>query len=194
MIKKIEEQVVSYFLPEEVLSLEELEICLYGLNMMIKKACHIVFILGLGFILGEFYGTLLFLVIYAQIREYSGGYHADSSTGCYCCTIIATVCAIALIKVLPQINLYWSLGCMLICGGIIWGLSPQEAENKPLMEMEKRKYQYVTRKYLLISGGICVFWGIYPLIMYSVVTAWTIQAIMLGAGKLKSTCKRRKRI
>ena len=83
---------------------------------------------------------------------------------------------------------------MMICGGIIWGLSPQEAENKPLMEKEKRKYQYVTRKYLLISGTICVFAVVYPLLMYSIITAWIIQAMMLIAGKLKSTCKCRKRI
>lgn len=194
MIKKIKEQVVSYFLPERAVSLDEVEICLYGLNMMAKKACHIVFILFLGFILGEFCGIVLFLVIYAQIREYSGGYHADSSIGCYWCTIIATICAVSLVKILSQINIFLNLGCMLICGGIIWGLSPQEAENKPLTEKEMIKYQYVTRKYLLISGGICVFEVVCPLIMYSVITAWIIQAIMLITGKLKSTCKRRKRI
>ena len=170
MIKKIKEQVVSYFLPEGAVSLDELEICLYGLHMMAKKACHIVFILFLGFILGEFCSIVLFLVIYAQIREYSGGYHADSSIGCYWCTIIATICAVALVKILSQINLFLNLGCMLICGGIIWGLSPQEAENKPLTEKEKIKYQYVTRKYLLVSGGLCVFGVVYPLIMYSVIT------------------------
>lgn len=194
MINKIKEQVASHFLPEEAVSQDELEIFLFGVNLILKKVCHIAFMLFLGFIFGEFYGIVLFLVIYAQIREYSGGYHADSSIGCFCCTIVATICAVVLVKILPQINLFLSLGCMLICGGIIWGLSPQEAENKPLMEKEKRKYLYVTRKYLLISGTICVFAVVYPLLMYSIITAWIIQAMMLIAGKLKSTCKCRKRI
>lgn len=184
----------NYFLANGEISPDNVDIYLYGIELLLKKICHIIFIMFLGWVFGQFYGTVLFLVIYAQIREYSGGYHADSCIGCYCCTIVATICAIALLKLLPQIALFWSFGGLLVGGGIIWKLSPQEAENKPLLEMEKNKYRYITHKYLLISGGICILGWVNPLIIYSVVAAWIIQAIMLVAGKLKSTCGRRKRI
>ena len=119
---------------------------------------------------------------------------ADSTIRCYGCTIVVTLCAIGLVKILSQISWQWGLFSLLIGGSIIWKLSPQEAVNKPLSEREKRKYQDITHKYLLVSGGISGLGFVNPLIMYSISTAWMIQAIMLIMGKFKSTRGCRKRI
>lgn len=107
---------------------------------------------------------------------------------------MVTLCAIGLVKILSQISWQWGLFSLLIGGSIIWKLSPQEAVNKPLSEREKRKYQDITHKYLLVSGGISGLGFVNPLIMYSISTAWMIQAIMLIMGKFKSTRGCRKRI
>lgn len=194
MSKKIKDKMASYLMIEGAIRAENVEIYLYGIDLLVRKVCHIMFILLLGLVLDQLCGTVLFLIIYARIREYSGGYHANSSIGCFWCTIVVTICAIALLKVLPQIASFWNCGSLLFCGGIIWMLSPQEAENKPLLETEKVKYRQVTHKYLLISSGLCVLGLINPLFIYSVITAWIIQATMLVLGILKSTCACGKRI
>lgn len=194
MNRRGEKWLARYFLLDESVPLDEVEIYLYGVRLLIKKLCHIIFIILLGFFFGEFFSIAIFLITYAHIREYSGGYHADSTIRCYGCTIVVTLCAIGLVKILSQISWQWGLFSLLIGGSIIWKLSPQEAVNKPLSEREKRKYQDITHKYLLVSGGISGLGFVNPLIMYSISTAWMIQAIMLIMGKFKSTRGYRKRI
>lgn len=104
MNRRGEKWLARYFLLDESVPLDEVEIYLYGVRLLIKKLCHIIFIILLGFFFGEFFSIAIFLITYAHIREYSGGYHADSTIRCYGCTIVVTLCAIGLVKILSQIS------------------------------------------------------------------------------------------
>lgn len=126
MNRRGEKWLARYFLLDESVPLDEVEIYLYGVRLLIKKLCHIIFIILLGFFFGEFFSIAIFLITYAHIREYSGGYHADSTIRCYGCTIVVTLCAIGLVKILSQISWQWGLFSLLIGGSIIWKLSPQD--------------------------------------------------------------------
>ena len=75
MNRRGEKWLARYFLLDESVPLDEVEIYLYGVRLLIKKLCHIIFIILLGFFFGEFFSIAIFLITYAHIREYSGGYH-----------------------------------------------------------------------------------------------------------------------
>lgn len=158
----------------------------YGLELIRKKICHTAVILMLALVCREFWSMLIFLVAYASIREYSGGYHAHSAARCFICTILVAATAIYLMKVpLRYMELPWLLGLMLVCGAGIWLLSPQEAENKPLGDTEKIVYRKMVYKYLIVDSIIALLGLWYPLLTRGIAAAWIIQIIMLLGGFLR---------
>lgn len=161
----------------------------YGLGLIIKKLSHIFLILLLALVCKEFWNTLLFLVVYASIREYSGGYHAKSNIGCYICTLIVTTSVIFFFKEIPNYHMsvtLWMWIGTVICGICIWILSPQETANKLLQNDEKKLYRKMTHRYEIFFGIFSLL-GIWkPVVIYSIAIAWVVQLMMLLGGFLQN--------
>lgn len=158
---------------------DKIELYAYGFHLLVKKAIHTVIILAIGLVVGEFLSVLVFLLTYASIREYSGGYHAKTTAGCYFCTIIVTVNVVFMINMLPEQDsiVIWIL--LVACSTIIWILSPQEADNKPLKTEERFVYQKKTRRLLTISVLILRLSFVSTAIVKGIACAWIIQVVML---------------
>lgn len=176
---------VDFLCKTGVIKAEEYEIYMYGFNLLLKKVFHSCLILGIGFVTGEFFGFLFFLVAYASIREYSGGYHAKSEAGCYCCTLMVTICLLILLKSLQHLQLQWIWCVILFCSGLIWILSPCACVNNPLSECEKVTYRKITLIYLGGFGVISVLgvWG--GVIAKGIACALIIQIVMLLLGRME---------
>ncbi len=165
---------------------EDIVVYRYGLELIKKKICHAAVILLLALACGEFWGMLVFLVAYASIREYSGGYHAHSAKKCFICTILVAAAAIFMMKVpFKYMELPWLWSVMFICGVGIWFLSPQEAESKPLGDMEKIVYRKRVHNYLIMAGILSLLGLWNPLATRGIAAAWIIQIIMLFVGLLR---------
>ena len=137
-----------------------------------------------GHIGGHFLGMVSFLIAYICLREYAGGYHARTTKGCYCCTVIVTLAVLAMLFIFRQLNDGGICICMLISGIVIWRQAPQETPSKPLSEIEKALYGKQARKNLLRTGilfgiGYCINREIAT----GVVSAWMVQMIMLFMGR-----------
>lgn len=159
---------------------DDIAVYRYGLELIKKKICHTAVILMLALACGEFWSILVFLVVYASIREYSGGYHAHSAARCFICTILVAATAIYMMKVpFRYMELPWLWGVMLVCGAGIWFLSPQEAENKPLGDMEKIIYRKMVHKYLILYSIVASLGLWHSLMTRGIAAAWIIQIIML---------------
>lgn len=163
---------------------KELEVYEYGLKLVFLKFIHIVTILIMGLVGNELLNVVTFLLIYICIREYSGGYHAKSSSGCYLCTIAVTLAAIAFFKF--ELFYTWMIWLvLLICGGIVWFLSPQGNENNPLEPWEVQRYRKRTRVFLLLFlMASIIIHRFYPLLEKGLACALLIQSIMLLIGKV----------
>lgn len=135
------EKTINILIDNKIIVPEDKDIYQYGLALFVKKAFHTLIILLIGFITGEFWEILAFLIAYASIRKYAGGYHAKTEIGCYCCTITVTILVFLLLKIFQNINtnILWLF--LIICGTIIYSISPIEAINKPLENHEKSFYK-----------------------------------------------------
>lgn len=162
-----------------VAEFDEIELYSYGFNLLLKKIAHASIILSIGMMTGEFWNVLVFLLTYIAMREYSGGYHAKTEAGCYTCTIIVMISVIIMIKRLPGLNSIVSWILLLFSAVIIWFLSPQDAENKPLDVEERYIYRKKARKLLIISAIIILSGYANTAIFLGSACAWIIQAIML---------------
>lgn len=177
------ERVVKIFIKNNIIHQQDSELYQYGLTLLIKKIFHIVTILLLGTICKKFICTAVFLVAYAGIRKYAGGYHAKSSKGCYACTGIVTSFSILLFYILEYVELFVIYIILGICAGAISTFSPQETSNRPLSREELTIYKKKTIKTLIIEGIICLLSLFFKEIINGIICAWVIETIMLLIGK-----------
>ena len=76
------------FLVCEKTDLLPLEIYVYGFELIISSIIETGALLLVGFLIGKFVETILFLVSFSSIRFFSGGYHANSYFKCFAVTLV----------------------------------------------------------------------------------------------------------
>ncbi|MDD3338267.1 MAG: accessory gene regulator B family protein [Lachnospiraceae bacterium] len=176
------EKVVKLLVRNGEIVQEEIEIYQYGLELLTKKLLHVFVILFIGFIGDEFFEVLVFLMAYASIREYAGGYHAKTEIGCYCCTGVVTLSTLFFLQKFQTLRIGWIWLMLVACGIVIWLFSPQEALNKPLSVREKLVYRKKAHFYLFLEGLLCLSGFFLETVLYGITCAWTIQTVMFFTG------------
>lgn len=76
------------FLVCEKTDLLPLEIYIYGFELIISSIIETSALLLVGFLIGKFVETMLFLFSFSSVRFFSGGYHANSYLKCFAVTLV----------------------------------------------------------------------------------------------------------
>lgn len=182
-------KIIKFLLETGTINEDNVELYQYGLDLVIKKIIHVFLILLIAYIFNMFFSTLIFVITYMVIREYSGGFHAKTVVGCYLCTFTVTICLVMLLYIFQQLNSIWAWIVLLISGIIIWLFSPQETENKHLSVKERAVYQKKARAYLLFFIIAAILCCRNAIIVRGIVCSCFMQATMLTIeilGKLKN--------
>ena len=82
MVNKLSKNVAVFFMENDLIQKDEIDIYIYGLQLIISSIIGISIILVAGIIFERFKDSLIFLFIFIIMRQYSGGYHADSYLKC----------------------------------------------------------------------------------------------------------------
>ena len=82
MIEFLSKKITSFLYSNNVIEKEDIEIYNYTFETIIAFFSNIVFILLTGWILDRFVCTMVFLLFYCPIRQFSGGYHAENYKSC----------------------------------------------------------------------------------------------------------------
>lgn len=126
---------------KHVINEEYEEVYIYGLELILSFLISTSIILVIGAILGQIISTLTFLATFILIRQFTGGYHANSYIMCKACTVICYSVSLLLANAFPIPRLLFIvllvLGCL-----IIWLWGPIENRHKPLTEQVKKKNKY----------------------------------------------------
>lgn len=181
----MEKSIIKFLVETGVVGPDEIELYSYGISLLLKKIVHTVIILVIGAISGMFWCMLVFLLSYIAIREYSGGYHAKTRIGCCTCTVIVTISVVVMFNLFPEPDSIYFQILLLICAILIWFLSPQDTDNKPLEVEERYVYRKKTRKLLTISAIILLLCYANATIFLGIASAWIIQAVMLSMAMSK---------
>lgn len=174
---------------------EEKEEYIYGLDLIMSVLCTDIVMLIIGIIMKMIPQVVVFVFMYKFIRKYTGGYHCDSSLTCLMSSSTMCVCVLLAIKYIPY-NLGIYIAATVLSVGILFAISPIEAINKPLEEIEVKVFGKRARIVLCITlavfGIICVF-GLTELVK---TMAISIVDILLFAvmGKIKLLNYKRKKI
>ena len=166
---------------------EEKGLYIYGLREGLIMLANITTTVFIGILIGMWWQSVVFLLVYSPLRSFAGGAHAKTHLRCYVLSILLTVVTLFVIKLLPNDTLI-NLSISLLAGLIIFFLAPVEDENKPLDEIEVKVYRERTRIILIIELLITIILlaiGILE-IASCIVVSLAVLAIMLAIGKVKN--------
>lgn len=190
MFKEASVKLTKILILNNIIEQEDKTIYEYGFETLIYFFVNILIAIIIGFIFGKFLNTVVFLICYCTIRQFSGGYHANSYTKCtltfifiYLITIF-TSNNLDIIKYKNILILISIVSCF-----IIWFMSPLEHRNKPLNNNDKIYYKMIATKISIlvtIINALSLLFGI--LDNYIVFSGFAIFwiSILLIIGKHKN--------
>ena len=124
----------------QVIDKEYEDVYVYGLELIFSFLISTSIILTIGIVLKQVIPTLTFLVTFILIRQFTGGYHANSYLMCKICTVTCYALSVFLANAVPisafSFMVLLAIGCLVIC---LFG--PIENIHKPLTSEEKKKHK-----------------------------------------------------
>lgn len=153
MVENFSKSVVQKLIKQGVIESFECEIYCLGVTQMITNIIDTVIILVIAICFKQVVFTSVFLICFASIRQYAGGFHAKTPIGCFGTTMVVSLSAILAAKhysVWQQFAIViWGISGYIICFS-----APVQNSNKPLDDIEKRVYRKRTWCVWLLQSAI----------------------------------------
>lgn len=195
MFRKFSEWAVAYAIRLGYIQKEEEEEYVYGLDVILSLICTDAVMLTIGIIMKMIPQVIVFTFMYKFIRKYTGGYHCNSSLMCLMSSSTMCICVLLAIKYLPY-NLGIYIVATVLSIGVLFVISPIEAINKPLEEIEVKVFGKRARIVLCITlvvfGIICAF-GLTEMVKTMAISVIDILLFAI-MGKIKLLNYKRKKI
>ncbi|MCM1009209.1 MAG: accessory gene regulator B family protein [Ruminococcus flavefaciens] len=194
MIEKMSGAIVNYMLKCEVISntKEDMEYYQYGVEITVSSIINVLLILFIGLVFGNLIESVLFLLLFIPIRQYTGGYHANTYFKCNLTFAVLFAILLFFYRFTGEIlTSYFSILIVYVCVLTIVFMCPIENPNKPIPK-EKRKGHKIMAITLGTIYGITgvvlvVFANKYgALILY---TLLQVTLLVLAAFLPKRRCK-----
>ncbi len=178
------EKAAVLMVQNEIISSEDKEIYVYGLEQGFILLVNILTTLLIGFLFNKVLETIVFLVTYIPLRIYAGGYHARTQLRCYISSVVLIVSALLAIEFIPWTN-FIVITISTISGLIIFILSPVEDMNKPLDTAEVKVYGKKARMILGLELVVLILLMVFGVenVAECVSTSLLVMSAMLILGK-----------
>lgn len=189
MIEFLSKKITSFLYANNAIEKEDIEIYNYTFETIIAFFINIFFILLIGWILDRFVCTILFLLFYCPIRQFSGGYHAENYKSCLLIFMIIYIFNYTILeKFVIEKNIILFLLITFVSFVGVYRNSPFEHREHSLSENQRKRYKYIVFLGLTIDFVFSII-GIYfkNTYVYSIYILSVINIIyvMIILGKLK---------
>lgn len=160
MIKRIAGFLLKAFRVEEKVEKEHLEICQYGMEILISTCFSILSVMIIGTVGKAWLESFFFLICFSFLRKQTGGYHAGSY---FTCNLSLIICYSSLLYIYQATvrGFGWTeLTVIFFIHFTVWYFfMPVENENKPLTTSQRRKakkYSLCISAVYAILSGLCL--------------------------------------
>ncbi|CEN76367.1 accessory gene regulator protein B [[Clostridium] sordellii] len=157
MIKSYANKVTSFLVDNNYVDSYkyEYDVYLYGFEILIASMINVITTLIIGLLFNKFIYSVIFLACYCPLRQFSGGYHANSYLKCCLTFVVIFIITIFIANNINNIDFRHILLIFSIFNFLsISILGPIEHINNPITDIERNKYK---RNSKLISTIITIF-------------------------------------
>mgnify|MGYP003308242081 CR=1 FL=1 len=120
-----------------IITKEHEELYTYGFELILSFIFSVFIVLTIGTLSNKVVETIIFLSLFVFLRQFTGGFHANTYSKCQICTVCFYISVITMAKKLHPNVLAFSL--LLIFGSLtIFLIGPIESANKPLSDTQKK--------------------------------------------------------
>ena len=169
MIHRISEFITDSMFSGRTTSEKTKKIYVYCFEQIISQILFIITILLFGIINDVFWVSVLFLICIVPLRIFGGGAHAPTQKLCFFFSYGISILVIAIIPyVYTCISKTQYMIVFIICGLLIWYLSPVQHRNKPLSYSLSRKLHLKTTGFIVFLATLAVYFFIKEYILYLV--------------------------
>ncbi|NCB43986.1 MAG: hypothetical protein EOM59_15410 [Clostridia bacterium] len=196
MVKKVSNSIVRKMIDRQAIMENEYELYDYGLQVIISSLVSFISAMAVGFVFQLSLAMFVFLICFALMRMYSGGYHAQSYLICYFELLALSVIIMITIKGMENlpvdlIKIFLTL-FTIVSTLIIYAFAPVDHENAQLSEQEIPRYRRVVRRiyifHLVIVAVLVVF--LVPIcIPIAIALAALTSSILVICGQLHRKAK-----
>lgn len=157
LIRKISEKILNYLINSKVISDTEdnREYYQYGIEITISSLLNIILILCIGIITHSLFESIIFLVCFILLRQFTGGFHADTYFKCnlsFC--IVFSIVLVLYYTTAQYLSTYISILITFVCISIILTKCPIEHINKPIPSNRKILHKILAALLGTVYGAI----------------------------------------
>lgn len=161
MLHGLSEHIAGFLLRRQCFDEDELEIYIYGVELIIASTIGTFLILAVSACMSVLLEGLLFLLPFSVLRSFTGGYHCYTYLKCntlFVGTFLLCLFAYWLITPYPQAVTAVTVPSILWSGYIVLRYSPVAHENKPLTPEQKKscKKKAAVIYFILSLTSICL--------------------------------------
>ena len=136
MIEKCADYIAFYLVKNGLIEQDKMAIYKYGYEILISNIINISVALIVGAIFSEFIESIIFLMVFAIMRKYCGGYHANTYLKCEIIFFLNTVCIMILAKTNIHLELMWLYAIILCASFNVFSVLNYKKSNRYSMVVD----------------------------------------------------------
>ncbi len=173
--------ILNFMLKNQVIenTSEDKEYYQYGIEITLSSKLNIVLVVGIGAVCGRLSESLIFLVCFVLIRQFTGGFHANTYFKCNLILCISFLTVLSFyIMTSKFIDTYFSVLITFLCVAFILAKCPIEHPNKPIPKGRKKFHK-------IIAASLGAFYGLVGTILiwfsntYGALILYTLLLVMV---------------
>lgn len=181
MFKSIAENLSLLLVTSRHIKPEDREFYTYGLELLAAELIFYAVVLLFSLLTGTLAVSVLFVVLYMFLRQYSGGYHSKTAEMCFIISVMIYLLMILLVQIDIAGIRHVLMASSAVSFVVITLLSPVENENKPLTQEEKKTYRFIAILAAALFTALCAVSFVFGWkeLFYSLSWALTVDAVLL---------------
>lgn len=177
MEHKVAVKLCRHLIDNQTIEKEYEDVYTYGLELLISFIISTSIILVIGLAINRIAETLIYFLVFISLRQFSGGYHADTHIRCKISTVLTYVLIIVLSEVtrlsIPHYILLFLLAMILLLQG------PVENPNKPMTSHQHNRNKVINIVIFLLLFSISLSMFLLQYKMHSVLYYSLLSVLLL---------------
>ncbi|MDR2590068.1 MAG: accessory gene regulator B family protein [Oscillospiraceae bacterium] len=152
----IVKKITSNWSNSGIINEEDIDIYVYGLEILLYSLFNIIAILITAAIYGYMLESIILVIVIIPLQAYGGGYHANTHLRCF---LIMYIGWWLVVHLLQFINTPISVILCLLSVIVIFSLAPISNQNVPMSEKHRKKLRTIIRIITLIITCLSIIFS-----------------------------------